>query len=98
VRVLAAMDDASQIAPISSDREDFSLEEAYRVSGRITARRMVRGERPVGWKIGFTNRTIWDEYGVHAPIWGPVYDGTLGEAGTAGAPAGCTVSHLMEPL
>ena len=26
---------------------------------------------------GFTNRRIWDEYGVHAPVWGYVYDRTL---------------------
>ena len=31
----------------------------------------------VGRKIGFTNRTIWAEYGVHAPIWSYVYDTTL---------------------
>ena len=97
VRILAAMDDSRQIEPISGDREDFSLDEAYRISGRITARRMARGEEPVGWKIGFTNRTIWDEYGVHAPIWGPVYAGTLGEAGTPDMPAVCAIGHFMEP-
>jgi len=98
VRILAAMDDARQIETISSGRADFSLEEAYRISGRITARRMARGEVPVGWKIGFTNSTIWDEYGVHAPIWGPVYAGTLGEAGSPDKPAACTVGRLTEPL
>jgi 2-keto-4-pentenoate hydratase len=36
-----------------------------------------RGERAVGYKIGFTNRTIWERYGVFAPIWGPVWNTTL---------------------
>jgi 2-oxo-3-hexenedioate decarboxylase len=31
----------------------------------------------VGRKIGFTNRTIWAEYNVHAPMWGYVYDRTV---------------------
>ena len=31
----------------------------------------------LGRKIGFTNRTIWAEYGVYAPIWGYVYDRTV---------------------
>ena len=31
-----------------------------------------RGETPLGYKIGFTNRGIWDRYGVHEPIWAPV--------------------------
>ena len=35
------------------------------------------GARPVGRKIGFTNRSIWPKYGVHQPIWGTVYDRTL---------------------
>jgi 2-oxo-3-hexenedioate decarboxylase len=33
--------------------------------------------KPVGRKIGFTNRGIWQKYGVHQPIWGTVYDDTL---------------------
>ena len=37
---------------------------------RIRRLRIARGERPLGYKIGFTNRGIWDRYGVHAPIWG----------------------------
>src|SRR5213076_1717815 len=32
---------------------------------------------PMGYKIGFTNRTIWQRYGVYAPIWGTVWDTTL---------------------
>ena len=56
------------LAPITDGRADFDLADAYRVSARILARRIARGERPVGWKIGFTNRTIWDEYGVHVSI------------------------------
>ena len=38
---------------------------------------VARGERPVGYKIGFTNRTIWPLYGINHPIWAPVYDTTV---------------------
>ena len=31
----------------------------------------------MGRKIGFTNRTLWQRYGVHEPMWGMVYDRTL---------------------
>ena len=37
----------------------------------------MRGETPVGRKIGFTNRTIWAEYNVYGPIWGYVYNRTV---------------------
>lgn len=71
--VLAALDARRQISPISDNNKDFGLEEAYDVADRVIGMRIARGEQPAGWKIGFTNRTIWDEYGVHAPIWGPMY-------------------------
>ena len=38
------------------------------------------GAKPVGRKIGFTNRSIWPKYGVHQPIWGFVFDQTLSSA------------------
>ncbi len=73
-----------QVEPFSARHPGFGLAEAYRVTARVRALREAAGERPVGRKIGFTNRTIWDEYGVHAPIWGPVYDRTLFELAEAG--------------
>ena len=48
-----------------------------RIQAEIVAARLARGERQVGYKIGFTNRTIWELYGVYEPIWGPVYDSTV---------------------
>jgi len=66
--ILAASDAGSSIEPVTDTLTGFSLEDAYRVSVRITERRIARGERPIVRKIGFTNRTIWEEYGVHAPI------------------------------
>jgi 2-oxo-3-hexenedioate decarboxylase len=55
----------------------LTLADAFGVADDVCRRRVARGERVRGWKIGFTNRTIWDRYGVHAPIWGPVWDTTL---------------------
>lgn len=68
---------------------DPSLDEeaAYEIAREVHARRVERGERPVGRKIGFTNRTIWPQYGVRGPIWGHVYDSTVHDAG-AGRPPG----------
>ena len=48
---------------------------------RRRAARRARGERPVGRKIGFTNTSIWPNYGVDSPMWNYVYDSTLRELG-----------------
>ncbi len=50
---------------------------AYALAEQLRQLRTARGERTVGWKIGFTNRSIWQRYNVHAPIWAPVWDSTL---------------------
>jgi 2-keto-4-pentenoate hydratase len=50
---------------------------AYQHALTVRELRMARGERPRGYKLGFTNRGIWQRYGVHGPIWGTVWDTTL---------------------
>ncbi|WP_246270801.1 2-keto-4-pentenoate hydratase [Hongsoonwoonella zoysiae] len=75
--ILNALDERRQIPCITERIAEFDQTAAYRVSREITRLRRERGEVPIGRKIGFTNRTIWDEYKVYAPIWGPVYSTTV---------------------
>ena len=83
-----------QIASVVARLPGFSLEQAYEVTAALRRIRRARGERPVGRKIGFTNRTIWDEYQVYAPIWGDMYATTLLE--TDGS-ATLDLSPYLEP-
>lgn len=75
--ILAAMSRRQQIMPLTSRFDGFDAAQAYRVSRAITARRVAHGEKVVGRKIGFTNSAIWEQYGVNAPIYGPMYDSTV---------------------
>ena len=75
--LLAARTRARQLPPFSEASADFSVGQAYDVAAEILKIRRAAGEKPVGRKIGFTNRNIWPEYGVSEPIWGYVYDATL---------------------
>ncbi len=65
------------LLPLPSSRELFSLQDAFAVGDEIRRQRVEAGERPLGYKIGFTNRSIWPRYGVYAPIWAPVWDSTV---------------------
>ena len=92
--VLGASSERRQIVPISSRYQGFDLDFAYRVTAAVMKRRVSRGERPIGRKIGFTNRTIWADYGVYAPIWGYMYASTVREV----APGDCfALDGLLEP-
>ena len=77
VEALEAMDGARQIAPFSARYPGLTLEDAYRILACLCKLRTARGERVIGRKIGFTNRTIWPEYGVYAPMWRFVFDATV---------------------
>lgn len=54
-----------------------SAEAGYRMALALHRQRMAAGWRPLGRKIGFTNRGIWPRYGVYQPIFGFVYDRTV---------------------
>lgn len=68
----------------------------------IEVARIARGERPIGFKIGFTNRSIWPLYGVFHPIWGPVWNTTLRVVGEPGDdaesdPVEIDLSRFVQP-
>lgn len=75
--LLSALDGNRTIDPITDRDPGFDADAAYRVSAEILGRRRARGENPIGRKVGFTNRTIWSEYGVSSPMWAHVYDSTV---------------------
>lgn len=90
--LLAARDAHRTLACPSAAHPDLDLPAAYRIAAELTRLRAVRGERPVGRKIGFTNARLWADYGIGAPIWGEMYDTTV-----APIPESFAVAALTEP-
>ena len=75
---LVRVHDSAAIVPrFSESHRGLTAEAGYAAALELHAHRLARGWRALGRKIGFTNRTIWERYGVHEPIWGTVYDRTL---------------------
>ena len=73
VEALAALDQSRQIETFTSRFPQFDAAKAYAVISSIRHKRETRGEKQVGRKIGFTNRSMWDEYNIDAPVWGDMY-------------------------
>jgi 2-oxo-3-hexenedioate decarboxylase len=46
---------------------DLDLPAAYRVAAEVRRRREAAGERAVGRKVGYTNRSLWAELGGTGP-------------------------------
>lgn len=93
--VLDAFDSHRLIGSTSATDPSFDDDAAYAVALEIHRARIARGEQPAGRKIGFTNRSIWPEYGVWAPIWGYIYDTTVHHA--PNCEAHLAIGHLLQP-
>ena len=87
----------AQPLPWSSDvPADVPL--AYATALAVRAARSAGGERPVGYKVGFTNRTIWPRYEVYGPIWGTVWNSTLTQIDASAPNEGVlSLKGLCEP-
>ena len=94
IRVMTAQDRRGTLAPMSSDAP-LDIPTSYVVADRVHRMRIAQGAVPVGRKIGFTNRNIWDEYGVHQPIWGWMYEHTL--VHSRNGHARISIEHFAEP-
>jgi len=55
----------------------FDLGHAYRVQRASIDRRVARGERPKGIKLGFTSRAKMEQMGVDSLIWGLLTDAMI---------------------
>lgn len=84
-----------QVPLFSARHSGMDCAAAYAAARALHDHRLAKGWRPVGRKIGFTNRNIWPLYGVYEPIWGTVYDRTLTFA-RAGR-AELTLEGLVQP-
>ncbi|QBY50335.1 2-keto-4-pentenoate hydratase [Cupriavidus oxalaticus] len=61
--------------------EDFPVPDAYRIQRASIERRVQRGERRVGIKLGFTSRAKMVQMGVDSLIWGWLTDTMLEDDG-----------------
>lgn len=92
--IFAIVGTGRQISPFTSRPAGLTLDEAYRVTAVLNQKQEGRGDRRLGRKIGFTNRTIWEQYNVYEPIWGYVYDSTVHDLKTT---ASLPLARFAEP-
>lgn len=74
--ILKAYDSATSLA-VDQYQTLTDFAQAQQMANEVAQLRYDRGEKPLGYKIGFTNRSIWPVYGVSRPIWAPIYDTTV---------------------
>lgn len=97
--LLDAMDRAQPAVPAERERLQ-DLGAARECQAAINALRLARGDQPMGFKIGFTNRSLWPLYNVSQPIWAPVWDRTVyqSDAGPSVQIADIDMNAIGKPL
>jgi 2-keto-4-pentenoate hydratase len=76
-----ALREARPVAPPIERIPGLDLDDAYRVQRALIARRIERGARPVGRKVGLTAKAMQDLLGVDQPDHGVVFDSMMVASG-----------------
>lgn len=74
---------SQQLPPLSASMP-LHERDAYQIAHTIMTTRIARGERLIGHKIAFSNRKVWQCFGIdealHGPIWSPLFESTVRDA------------------
>ncbi len=73
----------------------ITTEQAYRVQSLVHRARVERGERPAGWKLGYTSAAMRAQMGIDEPNLGPLTDAMLLADGSA--VPGSVIHPRVEP-
>jgi len=60
--------------PSATTHPDLTVDEAYAVQSQNVAKRVARGEKPVGHKIGLTSLAMQQQLGIDSPDFGVISD------------------------
>lgn len=91
-RLLEAEERRTPIPPITDLEPDLPLVDAYAIQEEVLERRLARGERIVGAKVGLTSRAKQRQMGVAEPVYGWLTDAML-----LPAEAPVALSELIHP-
>src|SRR3712207_5196937 len=82
-RLLDAVRTGVPIAPLTSERPDLSVADAYAIQTEMVASMLARGDHVVGYKLGVTSRPMQELFGVDQPDFAPVLASGVVEDGAA---------------
>ena len=69
-RLLAGRLSHQPMVPFTEEAPERGLNEAYAIQRRLEEELVARGERVIGWKVGFTSPALQETYGVAEPVLG----------------------------
>lgn len=80
------------VSPLTSRGFDITIEDAYHIQQQMISRRLEKGEKIIGKKIGVTSKAVMNMLGVHQPDFGYLLDGMVYNEGES-----IDMSTLIQP-
>src|SRR5512144_3049277 len=69
-RLLRGRSRPETMTPLTEEAADLTLSDAYAIQRQLEDAAVARGERVIGWKVGFTAPALQAAYGVSEPVAG----------------------------
>jgi 2-oxo-3-hexenedioate decarboxylase len=91
-----AAQSGTSITMLTAEAPEMTLEDAYDIQRVSIGRRLGRGERLVGMKMGLTSKAKMEQMGVHNPIYGHLTDPMIAADG-AELPRADYIHPRVEP-
>ena len=82
-RLLHGRLDHEATAPLTEDDAGLTLEQAYAIQREVERALVARGERVIGWKVGFTSAALQESFGVSEPVMGFLLGSGVASSGDA---------------
>lgn len=92
--LVAAAASREQMTQLSVTWPDIGIEDAYAISTEVARRRMDRGAKLIGHKIGLTSKAMREAVGVDEPDYGYLFDDMVVEDGATVARADYCVPRV----
>lgn len=94
--VEAAVRDRTAIGRLTAERPQLTLDDGYAIQDEVARRRVARGERIVGAKLGLTARAKQVQMNVAEPVYGQLFSGGVHPAGEP-FPVASLIHPRVEP-
>jgi len=96
-QLLRAQNKAEPIAPLTESYPAISIEDAYRIQFCLLEKRLRRGEKLIGWKVGATSKAVMEQLSWGEPVIGHLMDSSAYPPATSTIPFGALIQPGIEP-
>jgi len=96
-QLLRAQDKAEPILPLTGSYPAISIEDAYRIQFCLLEKRLKRGEKLIGWKVGATSKPVMEQLSWAEPVIGHLMDSSDYRPATSTIPFDALIQPGIEP-